>query len=377
MKKTVTALLLALSSVTYSQRNSIDSLVYLANDTTKVGQVPVYIHLSRIYYRISKDSCRLYAEKAVEAGMEAKDNKQIALALTHLAYFNEKIKNYEYSVEKIEEASNYAHLANDSNTIAWVHDRWGHICYQQDQLAATLEHYKKAINYAKGNYTNDGYARLIVNTATLIDDVEDYDLAIQYYSIVLDMINAGDSLSSGVVGQLYNSLGDYYSHLKQYGKAEKYMLQAYDIKIQTKQIRGQIVALGNLSNVYKHTSRYDEAEKVILKAYHLSDSIQNERYSITLASMLGSLYFDMKNYEEAEKYFKKGAELAKKNGYAVVLSTSYLDLCRLYILRNKLNDADAHLAKSLEIGHTTPNKELLMAIYRVDIDQGSWLIVRR
>ncbi len=157
----------------------------------------------------------------------------------------------------------------------------------------------------------------------------------------------------------YVELGLVYVEYGELALAQTYLDKALAMKKNDRSDRAWIIdAYDGLSEVYLFKKQFDRAQSIILKIFEYSHSAEAESF---VYSAIGRIWFHAQKYDRAEEYIRKALEKSqpKKDYYSRAL------LGQLYILQDKLEDAEDELVKCRSSGVKHPEiDELEMKIAR-------------
>ncbi|MGV6832395.1 MAG: tetratricopeptide repeat-containing sensor histidine kinase [bacterium] len=245
---------------------------------------------------------------SLEINNQFNDSTSIRRDMSQIGYVHDRMYDYRESITWNRRALKIAEIQKDTNAIAICLGRIG-IAY--DELAEMNNFNKRLFDSAL--YYNSESARLS-------ELAKDYEFARRTYS----------------------NLGNTYSKLKNYEKAEEYTIRSLNVKGSEK---NKGVTLVNLGKIYLETGRYKEAEKIL-------DSALNH-----------TIYYGTRKYQ-FEAYYRFH-ELAIKKG-------DYQDALKNYIAYKSLEDSLLNETKTMQIAEMTERfrtaeKEIELAETRADL----------
>ena len=116
-----------------------------------------------------------------------------------------------------------------------------------------------------------------------------------------------DSVGTLSHAKIVNNLGNLYSDMGRYEKAESFYIEAKNIRkrILGKEHSDYASSLNNLAAYYSDMGQYEKAEPFYIEAKNIQEKVLGKKhpdYASSL-SMLGNLYSDMGQYEKAEPLY--------------------------------------------------------------------------
>ena len=274
----------------------------------------------------------------------------------------ENIRAIDEGIEKLEDKRN-----QELQAIADLKER------QQREiatlkLAGGKENYDKVARILKENALADTKDIVAVRKyADFAYNQKDFKEAERFYLICLN----GSKDNLYLLATFQNNLGNLYSILHDYAKAEEYYLKVLGIHTQLftqnpDAYRANLAMThNNLGNLYKNLHDFAKSEEYYLKALENYTQLftQNpDAYRASLAmtqNNLGVLYKDLHDYAKAEEYYLKALENRTQlftqtpDAYRADLAMSQYNLGILYASLHNYNKSEEYLLKALE------NKTLL------------------
>ena len=185
-----------------------------------------------------------------------------------------------------------------------------------NQLLDKWETFKQVITYKVAGSVG-GVAYLNYSNGNYLEAINIYEYQVDLLQSLIEEEN--DSCTNRIYQTDYalslNNLGFLYSNIGEFEKAEKFFLEALEIKesILGKQHTDYALSLNNLGSYYSDISNYPEAEKYYLEALEIYRSIigTNHLDYVIPLNNLASLYSDAGNYIKAEKYHLEALEIRK------------------------------------------------------------------
>ncbi len=167
---------------------------------------------------------------------------------------------------------------------------------KEAQIIVKEQNYEKATSYIESKFKNikKPNPKMIFDLANFYKNSKNYELAIDYYSKLINSLEDSYLIKSDI---LYRRGGSY-ERLGNYEKSDEDLLHALKIRPDDAYVLNYL-AYSWLERDYK----IDEAMEMLKIAYNLKS---NDPYII---DSIGWAYFLIDEYEEAEKYLKRAVEL--------------------------------------------------------------------
>ena len=164
------------------------------------------------------------------------------------------------------------------------------------QIISEEENDHKSLKYIEDNISDlkQKSPKILFDLANIYKNFENYKIAIDYYTQVLNQIDKNSNMYADV---LYRR-GGTYERLKNYSKADKDLLMSLNIR------PDHAYTLNYLSYSWlERNIKIEQAMKMLLRAYELRE---NDPY---ITDSVGWGYYLIGDFINAEKYLRKAVEL--------------------------------------------------------------------
>ncbi len=164
------------------------------------------------------------------------------------------------------------------------------------QIISEEENDDKSLKYIEDNISNlkQKSPKIVFDLANIYKNFENYKIAIDYYTQVLNQIDKNSNMYADV---LYRR-GGTYERLKNYSKADKDLLMSLKIR------PDHAYTLNYLSYSWlERNIKIEQAMKMLMRAYELRE---NDPY---ITDSVGWGYYLIGDFINAEKYLRKAVEL--------------------------------------------------------------------
>ncbi len=164
------------------------------------------------------------------------------------------------------------------------------------QIISEEENDDKSLKYIEDNISDlkQKSPKILFDLANIYKNFENYKIAIDYYTQVLNQIDKNSNMYADV---LYRR-GGTYERLKNYSKADKDLLMSLNIR------PDHAYTLNYLSYSWlERNIKIEQAMKMLMRAYELRD---NDPY---ITDSVGWGYYLIGDFINAEKYLRKAVEL--------------------------------------------------------------------
>lgn len=308
MKKFYTYILFlaAISSVFGQHVYHIDSLYTSLQKEKGVGRADIYNALAWEYRKAYPDSTIFYSNKAIDLLQSLNKEERIAQSLNYIGIA------YHYKGDQVK-SFDYYHMAMDK----------------------AIQHVD-SLQYA---HSLNSLGRLFLTQG---DFVKSYD----YYFTslgIFEQLNDEEGLSYS-----YKSLSDLYQTQNNFLKAQEMSEKAFEIRLQTGNIPGQISMLLELAQIQEHNKNYDKAFDYYLQAKVKAESIDD---IINIASInvgISNLYFIQKKYPEALIFAEKALNQTLGTKNLNLSGIIYLQLGKIHYEEKEFAKAESYFQQALD-----------------------------
>lgn len=334
----------------FSQQQKIDSLTIALEKHSEdnLDRLQALNELSNYIQRSNPDKGLAKAEEAIILAKKLKLKDQEAIAYKYKAYnlttlskdslafeaydtsakINTSLNNWNevgritfnkgllyYGKSNYNEANNYYYKAyeifekeKDSFLMAVVLNSIGINQMNLTQYPEAIDTYLKAsLIYEKTNKTNTNHhAGILTNIGILYSRLENYDLALDYYTNSLE-INKSLGDDYGIANAL-TSIGNLYDDLKQSKKAISYYEQSLKLMTDLNDKYGIASALSNTGIAYITLKDYDKALSYLNKTKILFEELENTNNLAVIHESIGIAHL-----ESSEAVLNKKDKLIKAN----------------------------------------------------------------
>lgn len=323
-----------------------------------------YNLLSSNFRILSKlDSSATYARKAIDLlnkeAVAAWDAK--AIAYNNLGLVETENSNFQDAIDLFENALDLADReAVTIETRATLLGNIGSVYDEQGDFERALEYYSMGIELLKGDGAdNKDYreqlARLYNYIGITYRKKGQPDKALQFYEqelqINIDLYGEGHPS----VARVYSNMGGVYYYRDDFGQAAIYFRRAAE---STELIFGEMhprvgLLYNNVGAIYYEQGDYEQAVEYLEKSAEIKRETQGENHpDLALTyNNLGSIYTELEEFEKGREYLQQSLEIRKRvlgNNHPV-LSNNFNSLGMLHLNTNEPDSAIDYFSQSLEI----------------------------
>ncbi len=249
-------------------RKLIQSLPQLHEQKAYIDALNRIAMLSHLRYR---DSCRIYAEKALVLSRKQHYENGIADALNNQGIYYISVNNYQSAL-----------YFNDA-----------------------LEIYRKL-----GNRENESQMLMNLSVLLFTDKNEKEALRYIYKAEQISRHLPNDSIRSIILSDILTL--DRKLSVKEYGRIFR---EGQAIAEKHRDYRMMISYANNEGTMLYNAGKREEGLKILLDSEKLADSVGCEYVKVSAIMTIGEMYLDMKRDQEGIAYYEKGLYISKKFGY--------------------------------------------------------------
>lgn len=250
------------------------------------------------------DSAIYFYKKELQVYLKADNKKEAGRTYLKIGRMLSEKGNIEEASEVFFKMLRCAELSNDTIRITIANTRIGR-CYEfLNQKEKALEYYYKALTISEKFAVHKQSISLYGTIGNLL-------LENNKASDCLLMVNKADSLAKLLNDPYFrygadNLAGLYYAHMKDFPKAEKYLLNTLEYNLQKNPNSSHTAgAYFNLGDVTSKQGKTKEALDYYGKAYKIFEQQQEKKNLRDISFNLATLYEDIGDYKQAVLFHKK------------------------------------------------------------------------
>ncbi|MEO9965049.1 MAG: tetratricopeptide repeat protein [Reichenbachiella sp.] len=374
-------------TLSFSQRDKIDSL--LSRSKTQQGEelVDTYNLLVTAYLKSSLDSSEFYAKQALSLSEKLNYQKGLARSNMSIAEWLDAGGNYDQAIEyglksldqfhklsddegiadiyyvlggiysgqfRFDEAHSYLNRAldirlelNDLEGQAYVYKSIGNIHVYKGNLHEAIKFYKKggAISEQMGDdqlsssfYTNIGVGH---------QRLEDFEQALKYYLKSIALKQKFDDKYG--MSSIYNNMGLINNDQGNYDKARAFHEKSLKLDQETGRKAEVAMDYNNIGNVCVSQGKLDSALFFFNKSLKIRQDLGSQRNVAHSLDNIGNIYRIKGDYQMAETYCLRSLKINEQLGDKKRLSLNYIHLGEILTQVGKYDEAERHLMKALEM----------------------------
>jgi signal transduction histidine kinase len=339
---TIPAMLFFFTSHSFAQKKQIDSLTRLIS-TEKIdsNKIKLTNELAWVYYQDKQsEKAQKIAFENIERAKKLNWNKGIANSYETLADFYYNSSQFDSSTYYLSQALSFYRKTNDYPQICYTLGYLGGQFREINKFAESkkylVEAYDLAVKINSYKYQKQSLDRL----GWLYHNMGNNQLAIDYFEKALDLVRKKGSKRDEI--DIKNSIANTLIALGKYGEAQKLFFEMATYLRRQNDLKHYAYNLSVGANLYRRLNQNEKAEKPLLEVYQIQKDLKDDWSLLTTARYLGMLYTEQKRFVEAEKYLNETLYLAQKFNNSSDKAKAYYTLERLYFAKNDFKEGDKY-----------------------------------
>lgn len=212
------------------------------------------------------------------------------------------LSEYEKTLDKYLEAISYFEQSNDLQGVGKVYNNIGNL-YSLSDYGKALEYYNKSLLIAKKFKDKPRVAALYVNIGVIEMKQKKFTAALEKFQLSMKLFEKLNATE--LIVQCMQNIGEVYSYLKQYQKAETILQQAL-IKAKSQNLNITIAGINiTLSNVYLSLNEFDKVEKTLKDGFEYAKNLDNRDLQNDYKYSFYQLAYKRGDYKTALSYLKQ------------------------------------------------------------------------
>ncbi|MDF1672419.1 MAG: tetratricopeptide repeat protein [Vicingaceae bacterium] len=251
--------------------------------------------------------------------------------------------------DKLDSLMKEVRSEKDDSVLLALYNDIGSNSYRIDQQMAK-KYWLKAMPLAESFVKSDTAKYFKMQLATSYNGMGiisrregSYSEALGYYQKCLKIENV---ISKDEVGTTLKNIAVIYREMEDYDKALEYVNISLDLAIKNNHKDGYSASYNAMGMIYRRLKDYDKALDCYTKSLDAALEIKNENNIAQSYNNIGAVYFRQKKYDKAIKYLEKGYQIHLENGNEAGIARHHSNLVAFYLKINDTKNAikEGHLA---------------------------------
>ncbi|WP_268121723.1 tetratricopeptide repeat-containing sensor histidine kinase [Roseivirga pacifica] len=268
---------------------------------------------------------------------------------------------YYYGLEGEYIKDQYDGVAYDT-LIGKVYMDFGYVYLYQENSEMAGKYLDSAELVYKRAESIGNVTRVLNNRGMMLNDMNEFSLAVEYLLEALDYANNNDEVSnkSSVLNSVYINIGNSYIGLEDWENAVKYTKLAAKYRSPVQINNGHVHI--NLSSAYLNSDSLDLALKEARIAGAIYDSATFVYGKIGALNNIGQVYLKKKEYSTANEYFEEVIRLSNEFQYPLGFIEAWVNRSEIFGVNGEYDKGIAEMLKAEELCNQYNDKLYLRAV---------------
>ncbi|GAB3775751.1 hypothetical protein GCM10028818_20280 [Spirosoma horti] len=349
-----------------SKRDSLETL--LKRSLADTNRVILLNKAVGLFYSNDPKKAKSYAEQALQLSQQLNYQRGIGRSYLSLSVYQWSQGAYQLAIDLSKKALPYFEALNDQNGIASVYSHLGVSARGLGDFPQAITYYFKSLSVNEKIGDQAAVAQNYNNIGIVFKYQEKYDQALYYYWRSLRTSAGIDPRNQA--GTLQN-IGLIYQLKKDYPKAITYLNQARARFATLNEPKGLVICDNNLGDTYSRMQQYDRAEQFIQRALKTGTQFNYTASIVSSLIGLGEIRLATGRAKDSFSFFDRARtlveQLAKPDGRLQV----YKDLATAHAQTGDFANAYTFQSKWIALKDSIFNGESAKKIARVQADYES------
>jgi len=341
----------------------IDSLLNLLTTAKQdTNRIKVYGQLCWIYAstRDKLDSARIFADSIYSISNKLKEERGLIYAHFYYGVIDRHEGNLASSLDHFEKYVDYHKKNGNTRLVATGLYQVGVIHKSMGNYDESLSAFYEVLNI----HENNGYQYGIGFTLNAMGGIQrtfgNYPDAVASFQRAIRIFSGLNETSD--LSMSMENLGNVFAEMNLFDSALYYYNGALDIDRKLNKKFGIASELENLGSLYLNKGNYQQALNYQLESLEIRRQLPQKRELAMSLIKTGKIYGIMQLYREADDYLFQGMELAREIKARPYLMEGYRELALLYELKNEFDQAYEYQKKFIQLKDSIFNEEKIKQI---------------
>lgn len=296
----------------------------------------------------------------------AKYPSNIASAVLLQAYYYNKRSILDSSIYYTNQALKFnAKITNDSlksRLFSLEYNLMGLNYIRKGLFEVSKKWHLKGLEISQKYKETDLYYTHLHGLAGVYNSLKDSKNALKLFKECLDY-KKDEEITLGS----YINIGDIYSDLKDYEKANYYYNKGKELSEKTNNQQARAVITLSLGANYQLQEKTNDAIKMYNEVVSIADKNELNQIALIARGNIGDAYIDLKKYKEAKEIFISALQKASTYGYLNDQVYFYNELKKIAVLQNDYKDAFDYLNKATKLKDSINKVQQIKEINELEI----------
>lgn len=275
----------------------------------------------------------------------------IILSLTNNCFYAQNVK-------KIDSLNNIL-STKDSLSLQTLNEL-AEIYYYQSDYNLALVNYEKLQKLSNSQNNNKYFVKSLIGLGNIYLDIENYDLAFQYFDKCIH--STRDTLNLAFA---YNGYADCFENIGKIDSALYYYNVSLSLFKNLMNYQGIAGVENNIANFYFKNLKYKEAIEHYFNSLNVAKKFNLKKDQCLYLINIGAAYHKLNNNKKAIYYIQQSIEISKEANIKLFLSRAYNELYHIYKSTNNYDLALYYLELHNSISDSIFNNKLQQEIANI------------
>jgi len=346
-----------------SQSSDIDSLKQVLRSTSEGETVDIMNQLAEAHAGLDWEKSQRYAGLALDLATSLDDTYGMAVANLNFATYYNMSMDYRNALDHAAEALSQFEQLSDDWQIAKTLRTIGTTYSMLNQSDQSLDYFLRSLMI----FEDINREKDIAATVSVIGDVyahwDQAEKALRFFERALSIYQKQDNyemvLASG------NRLAKTLMTLERYDEANNYLDQLIILTDEYPSPLLRAELLTSLGELFQKQSQLNIAQRYFLDALNIRETIGDETEIALALSKVAQIYLQAGNVNQALSFYRRSQDLAEKSGESIILANVWLDIGALHMQTGSLTNTVNALRTGLNIARNVNDLVTIQAAYRL------------
>ncbi|MCF7808675.1 MAG: tetratricopeptide repeat-containing sensor histidine kinase [Candidatus Marinimicrobia bacterium] len=346
-----------------SQESEIDSLKQVLRSTSEGETVDILNQLAEAHAGLDWEKSQRYAGLALDLATSLDDSYGIAVAHLNFAAFYNMEQDFRKALDHAAEALSLFEQLSDDWQIAKTLRTIGTTYSKLNQSDQSLDYFLRSLMI----FEDINREKDIAATVMVIGDVyvhwDQAEKALRFFERALSIYQAEENYDQ--VLESGNRLAKTLMTLERFDEAKQYLDQMVLVSDQHPSPVLQAEIYASLGELFQYQSQLNTAQRYFLNALELKEAIGDQGEIALALSQVAKTYLEAGNVSQALSYYKQAQSMAESSGASNISAEVWLNIGALHMQTGDLSNTVSALESGLDIATSINDLNLMQRAYRL------------
>ncbi len=340
-------LLICLATTSVAQTIPDTLLTKLRNATTDSAKARTLLDIGESIEAVAPNTSLRYYRQALNLSKRIMHNRLILSSMVDIGICHIEQNHMDSAIHFFTLALPVAKLMNDTSKIAAVLANIGNAHLHKKDAVAAIDYYLQAIRLLEVCSDRSRLPGLYANLTSLFETQKQYDKSIEYGNKAFALAQEFKD-DYAAVNALLNISGAY-SALNQFQKEHELLERALILAEKNQDLEQMAAVYNNLGDWYDHQKQYASALENYRESYRYAHQMGNQYHLCTASSRVALAYYNLQLNDKALSYILQAEKLAIDVGSRADLKEIYKTRAQIEHQRGNFKQAYDYLSKSFTV----------------------------